>query len=212
MTLKKNPVKISNLLENVIKGIARSRPELKYLFEDDDEFSGKYNDLAPSDKNPRVGDDQSGDLLLDDEPEPSDEQQDDVGATKPDDAALESGEIDSDEVIEKLNTIRSGRSFRDSSVKTELENYINELSTAEKTAFFAFLKAVAGIVTKEIPAEDAVEPSDPAPNVTMKKSNPAKSVKFKPKVVVTKKPTEKKEKAPAEEDTTPPAPIKPVRK
>lgn len=142
-----------------------------------------------------VDDDDDKKLLLDDD------------VDNDDDATMEKGDVETSDIIEKLNTIRSGRSFRDSAVKGELEQYVEELDLAEKTALFALLKGIAQIVTKEISAEDAVEPSDPKPDVSMKK-NVKKSSTFKPKVHVIKKSTPKEE----DEDLESPVPITPVKK
>lgn len=107
-------------------------------------------------------DDDDDKLLLDDSVD---------NDTDKDEEMMQDGDIETGDVIEKLNTIRSGRSFRDSSVKDELEEYVDQLDTAEKTALFALLKGIAQIVTKEIDADDATEPSDPDPDVKMKKTN-----------------------------------------
>jgi len=121
-------------------------------------------------------DEDEDDLLLDDfdeedteDTEPSDELSPD--SSDEDNEIMEKGEVETDDIIEKLNTIRSGRSFKDSSVKDELEQYVDELDTAEKTALFALLKGIAQIVTKEISGNDATEPSDDSPNIEMTKSN-----------------------------------------
>ena len=121
---------------------------------------------------------------------------------KNDKSLMKTGEISTEEIIEKLNTIRSGKSFKDSQIKSSLEEYLNSLEKAEKVALFAFLKGIAQIVTGEIFGKQAVEPSDPAPAVQMKKGTVKKVIK----PVVVKKRVEKKV-----EDTTPPAPIKPKK-
>lgn len=105
----------------------------------------------------------------DDEDEPSSSGDDSV--KQKDAKTMESGEVTTDAVVEKLNTIRAGRSFRDSAVKDALQKYIDGLDTAEKTALFAFLKGVAQITTGEIDPSAAVEPSEPEPAVTMQKKN-----------------------------------------
>lgn len=125
--------------------------------------------------------------------------------TSDDDTALAQGEIPTKEVIEKLNSIRAGRSFRDSAVKDALEQYIDKLDTAEKTALFAFLKGIAQIVTGEIEPTTATEPSDPKPAVSMEKKPAGESSKQKVtiKPTVVKKPSGGGEKK-SIEDTSPP--------
>ena len=124
--------------------------------------------------------------------------------------ALKSGNITSDEVIEKLNTIRAGKSFKDEQIKSAMESYINDLDDAEKTALFAFLKGIAQIVGGEVEGKQATEPSDKPANVKMEKKPSSQKVTIKPNVIKKpsaggEKPKEKASKSP--EDTTPPAPI-----
>jgi len=124
--------------------------------------------------------------------------------------ALKTGDIDSQEIIEKLNTIRAGKSFKDSSIKTEMQEYLNELSKEEKTALFVFLKAISQIVTGEIDAENVVDPGEPPADLSIQKGG-KKTVTLKSKVQVVTSASAggKDEKASSKEDTTGPAPIKP---
>lgn len=122
---------------------------------------------------------------------------------------LKSGDISADEVIEKLNTIRAGKSFKDQDIKTAMESYVSDLDAAEKTALFAFLKGIAQIVGGEVEGKEALEPSDKPANVKMEKKPSSQKVTIKPNVIkkpsAGEKPKEKASKSP--EDTTPPAPI-----
>ena len=122
---------------------------------------------------------------------------------------LKSGDISADEVIEKLNTIRAGKSFKDQNIKTAMESYVSDLDGAEKTALFAFLKGIAQIVGGEVEGKEALEPSDKPANVKMEKKPSSQKVTIKPNVIkkpsAGEKPKEKASKSP--EDTTPPAPI-----
>jgi hypothetical protein len=122
---------------------------------------------------------------------------------------LKSGDINADEVIEKLNTIRAGKSFKDQNIKTAMESYVSDLDDAEKTALFAFLKGISQIVGGEVEGKEALEPSDKPANVKMEKKPSSQKVTIKPNVIkkpsAGEKPKEKASKSP--EDTTPPAPI-----
>jgi hypothetical protein len=122
---------------------------------------------------------------------------------------LKSGDINADEVIEKLNTIRAGKSFKDQNIKTAMESYVSDLDDAEKTALFAFLKGIAQIVGGEVEGKEALEPSDKPANVKMEKKPSSQKVTIKPNVIkkpsAGEKPKERANKSP--EDTTPPAPI-----
>jgi len=122
---------------------------------------------------------------------------------------LKSGDISADEVIEKLNTIRAGKSFKDQNIKTAMESYVSDLDDAEKTALFAFLKGISQIVGGEVEGKEALEPSDKPANVKMEKKPSSQKVTIKPNVIkkpsAGEKPKERANKSP--EDTTPPAPI-----
>lgn len=84
--------------------------------------------------------------------------------------ALETGEVTPDTVIDVLNGIRAGKSFsRDETVKTNLSQYVESLSTAEKTSLLAFLKGIAQIVTGTVSGEEAVDPGKDPANVEMEK-------------------------------------------
>jgi hypothetical protein len=122
--------------------------------------------------------------------------------------ALKSGDIDSQTIIEKLNTIRAGKSFKDSSIKAEMEEYLNELSKEEKTALFAFLKAISQIVTGEVDAENVVDPGEPPADLSIQKGG-EKSVTISKIRVVSTKSDGKSAKSSSKEDTTGPTPIKP---
>lgn len=66
-----------------------------------------------------------------------------------------------DDIIERLNTIRSGRSTKDADVKRELEEYINQFDEDEKTALLAFLEGLGQILTSGVDSADATDPQDP---------------------------------------------------
>lgn len=122
--------------------------------------------------------------------------------------ALKSGDITIDDVIEKLNTIRAGKSFKDEEIHKSMEAYFNDLDEAEKTALFAFLKGIAQVVGGEVEGTKALEPSDKPANVKMEKKPEVEKVSVKPNII--KKPTEPevaKETGKSVEDTTPPLPI-----
>ena len=136
---------------------------------------------------------------------------DNVDADDDDADVMKSGEVSVDDVIEKLNSIRSGHSFRDEKVKGNMEQYVNSLSKAEKTALLTFLKGISQIITGEISSEEAVEPSDNPSDVTMKKGAPAPKTKhITPNVIKAKMPITSKK--PSAEDTSGPMPITPKKK
>lgn len=124
---------------------------------------------------------------------------------------LKKGEISADDIIEKLNSIRSGKSFKDSTVNKSMEEYVDSLSTAEKTALLAFLKGIAQLVTGEISGRDAMEPETNPSNVDMQKQASVQKKTVKPNVIKDTSP-QKSVKRNDVENTTPPAPITPKKK
>jgi hypothetical protein len=125
--------------------------------------------------------------------------------------ALKSGEVSVDDIIDKLNSIRSGHSFRDEKVKSNMQQYTDSLTSAEKTALLAFLKGISQIVTGEVPGPEAIDPSSDPANVKMQKgAEPPKVKHIKPNVITTQSP--KVKKTSSAEDTSAPVPITPTKK
>jgi len=125
---------------------------------------------------------------------------------------LKKAEITTKDIVDKLNTIRSGKSFKDSAISGKMDEYVNSLSAAERTALFAFLKGLSQIVTGEIEPEQASDPSDKPANVEMKKSEVSGEKRtIKPNVIKAPE-KEKIEKKPSSEDTSGPVPISPKKK
>lgn len=132
---------------------------------------------------------------------------------------LKSGDVSFDNIVAKLNAIRSGKSFRDDNIRHAMEAYVQSLKKAERVALLAFLKGIAQIVTGEVDGQQAVDPADPEPDVAMTKagttggdgSSPSPKEKgggerrsIKPNVIKRTEPTKKK---PSAEDTTAPVPV-----
>lgn len=125
---------------------------------------------------------------------------------------LKKGSIKTKDIVDKLNSIRSGKSFKDSAISSKLDEYVESLSKAEKVALLAFLKGLSQIVTGEVEADVATDPADPDPDVKMKKGSGEKKVKsIKPNVIKAPE-KEKIEKKPSSEDTSGPVPITPKKK
>lgn len=146
----------------------------------------------------------SGPTQKDDAPKPS--------KTADDEAEkLKNADVKAEDIIEKMNSIRSGRSFKDETVASAMDEYINSMSGAERVALLAFLKGIAQIVTGEIPANQASDPADSPADVHMHKGKDSKSQSkhVQPNVIKASPP-----KAPPKkgvENTAPPAPITPKR-
>lgn len=124
---------------------------------------------------------------------------------------LKKGEVEPKDIIEKLNAIRAGKSFKDEAIAAKMNEYVESLSKAEKVALLAFLKGLSQIVTGEVDAETATDPADPDPDVKMKKGAGEKETKsLKPNVIKAPE-KEKTEKKPSSEDTSGPVPITPKK-
>lgn len=121
-------------------------------------------------------------------------------------AKLKKGDVMVDDVIEKLNTIRSGKSFKEDSIKSSLEQYFNNLKKPERVALLAYLKGISQIVSGEVSGAAAIEPADKEPGIEMKKKNEPQVKSIKPTVI--KAPEVKKDKSkPSAEDASGPVPI-----
>lgn len=123
---------------------------------------------------------------------------------------LKKGDVTVDDVIEKLNSIRSGKSFKDEQVSSAFGKYFDDLEDAEKTALFAFLKGIAQIVTGEVEGPEAIDPGDKPAGVEMKKTGGPEKVSVKPNVIKAPEAEEEK-KTPSAEDTSGPVPITPKK-
>lgn len=83
-------------------------------------------------------------------------------ATPPADPAPQPSEpVTVDDIIEKINTIRSGKSIKDDDVHRELDEYVMQFSEDEKTALSAFLEGLGQILTSGIDSANASDPGDP---------------------------------------------------
>jgi len=139
--------------------------------------------------------------------EASDEDESKKIANKEDSEKLKAGNITVEDVVEKLNAIRSGKSYKDEEIMGKLTEYVKNLSDAEKTALLAFLKALSQIVTGEVASKDVVKPSDKPVDVKIEKQTTEKKVTIKPTVIKKQSPEEDKEEKTPAEDTKGPVPI-----
>ena len=125
---------------------------------------------------------------------------------------LSKGEISTDDIVDRLNSIRAGHSFRDEKIASQLDEYVESLTKAEKVALLAYLKGISQIVSGEFTGEEAMEPGDNPASVAMKKKNAQQKKTIKPNII--KKPMkdeEESKKKPPAEDTSGPVPIKPKK-
>ena len=174
-------------------GVDEKEKQKKLMGEEDDDLNLDGGDSEGGDSNDG-GEVATSSKTMDDEKE-----------------KLQKGEIKPKDIVDKLNTIRSGKSFKDSSVSGKLDEYVESLSKPEKVALLAFLKGISQIVTGEVEADAATEPADPGPSVKMEKGNQAQTKSIKPNVIKAPEKPEKS-KSPSAEDTSGPTPITPKKK
>lgn len=122
---------------------------------------------------------------------------------------LGQGKVSVDDIIEKLNAIRSGKSFKDDAVYASMTQYVDSLSKAEKVALLAFMKGVSQIVTGLVPAESATDPGDNPADVEMQKGDPHSEKHVEPNVIKTSAVTPQKKSV---ENTASPTPITPKKR
>jgi hypothetical protein len=111
------------------------------------------------------------------------DEQEEQDAASSDKEHLQTGDVTSDDVIKKLNAIRAGRSLRDGDIQSNIEKYVNDLSKAERTALFAYLKGIEQIVSGQISADQAEDPAKPDPSVEMKKKASGGARHIKPTII-----------------------------
>lgn len=117
----------------------------------------------------------------------------------------ESSNVTVESITQQLNTIRAGKSLKDTLVQQELARYFDGLEPSEQEALHAYLKGLAQVISGQIDAGQAEEPSNHGVETKVASK---KTKQIKPNVV--KKPTPKP--APVsgglgapKEDTTPPS-------
>jgi hypothetical protein len=122
------------------------------------------------------------------------------------------GSVKTDDIIEKLNYIRAGRSFHDDTIHANMDVYIKSLSKEERIALYAFLKGISQIVSGEVEPDKAIDPDSKPANIEMKKSNEKESKTLKPNIIKKAGSDEKETDKAKEEDDSSPTPIKPKAK
>ena len=84
--------------------------------------------------------------------------------------------IDIATIEDKLNTVRAGKSLNDKGVRKQLKIYLQNLNGNEKIALYAFLDAMAKIISSGEDAEEIDKPTDEPYGVKMDtKTKPKKT-------------------------------------
>ncbi len=134
----------------------------------------------------------------------------------PEQSQAPTDDVTVDTITQQLNAIRGGKSFKDTLVQQELSRYIDGLEESEQQALHAYLKGIAQIVSGQVEAGQAEEPSNHGVET---KETGKKARQIKPNVVKKAPPPKPAAVAgaptsPPKEDTTPPAagPIVPKKR
>ena len=72
-----------------------------------------------------------------------------------------------DSVITAINTLRAGRSLKDSSIKDQTSAYYDRLSDPERQVLLLFLRELSKILAGTVDGSDAIDPSDTPFNITI---------------------------------------------
>ncbi len=171
----------------------------------------KQNSMGGGTSGP--SDDSDEEDLFGDSGEGGDDEEQDTSSKTMDDEteSMEGGEVEVKDIVDKLNSIRGGKSFKDEEVAKALDEYLSSLSDAEKTALMAFLKGIAQIVTGEISGEEATDPGKNG-DVKMEKGHEKKVKHISPNVIAGGGNGGNGKSKSSAEDTTAPAPITPKRR
>lgn len=101
---------------------------------------------------------------------------------------IKSNSISPLDIIEKLNMLRAGRSFRDPLIKQNLEKYVSSLNNEEKRNLLAFLTGLTEIASGIMTADQATIPDTNSKEDESKNTNKEKQfVKIQPTIVQNKK-------------------------
>jgi len=214
MTSIKTGKSLQEFLQGIIDESLKSKLHHSALQEKE-----KQNGSSNNSSNADGGNQSSGsDIFSDDNGGPSDSNKDDnksngSSKTSDDETAMKKGTVTADEIVEKLNSIRAGKSFKDDQISSSMSEYIESMSDAERTALFAFLKGIAQIVTGEVQAKQATSPESKPADVTMKKGADKQHKVITPNVIKTAaQNTKPKQNSKGTEDTSSPAPITPKKR
>ena len=79
---------------------------------------------------------------------------------KPENPQKELVDITVDEVVDKLNMMRSGQSANNKDIKKNLDEYFKSLSMGERQSLYVFLDALNQILSAGVTGEEAPEPQD----------------------------------------------------
>jgi hypothetical protein len=113
-----------------------------------------------------------------------------------------------DSITRAINSLRAGKSLKDSGVKKQAADYYDKLSESERKALFVFLEALSEIITGQIKGKEAQDPSEPPVSISFSDQEEEEEVEppstEEPKEEVSEEEPEEKVPEEEQEDTTPP--------
>jgi len=132
-------------------------------------------------------------------------------ASPSEDDFVDSG-VSFDSITRAINSLRAGKSLKDSGVKKQAADYYDKLSESERKALFVFLEALSEIITGQIKGKEAQDPSEPPVSISFSDQEKEEEKEEEVEPPSTEEPEEEvseeepEEKVPEEEqeDTTPP--------
>jgi mRNA-degrading endonuclease RelE of RelBE toxin-antitoxin system len=149
------------------EAVKKSKKELR---ENEDPYIANYKKKLDNDKLLEQEEEEDEEADEEAEAKPKDKPEDEVDAEEKDEmpATKKAREQESeifgssfDSVITAINTLRAGRSLKDKTTKTELNDYYDRLDENERAVLLLFLKELSKILTGAIEGEEAQDPSDP---------------------------------------------------
>jgi hypothetical protein len=202
----KNEKDLLNILR-VISSEAVGLSKKKFMNENADPTLDRYQKQLKQDQK------MYGSLDEQEKEEPEEEVEEKPAAEPPKPAKPDSSSVGAsfDSVVSAINNLRSGKSLRDSSIKSQAQVYYDKLSDDERTTLLVFLKALSDIIAGQVTGQEAQDPSDPPASLKIS-SDKEKDVPEEPEESEEPAAEESEEppaesEAPAEEegeDTTPP--------
>ena len=128
-------------------------------------------------------------------------------ASPSEDDFVDSG-VSFDSITRAINSLRAGKSLKDSGVKKQAADYYDKLSESERKALFVFLEALSEIITGQIKGKEAQDPSEPPVSISFSDQEEEEEVEppstEEPEEEVSEEEPEEKVPEEEQEDTTPP--------
>jgi hypothetical protein len=177
-----------NWLKRQVTDVLSERHRRLFVEEDDEKEQDPIDDLFDDEEDggdPAPADDKASP----DESKPSDElppERDPRGgpqqaaAAKREVPTPDADDLSLEDIIDKLNAVRSGRSLKDEGVRQRIGTYFQEMTSAQRLALFAFLEGLAEVIATEVPGDDARSPSDPDIGIGMERTQTERDVEERP--------------------------------